>query len=277
MPRGQARATVATLTLTKNEAVNLRKCLRSLDGLPCRKIVVDSGSIDDTLAVAREFGAEVWFKEYVTEASSLNWALERLREAVDWVLILDADEELTPGLRRELASIPPPDDSTRGYYIRREMRFLRKPILHGGYQRNLVLRLVDPRATRVVELTRTLGYVDVKGPTRRLRHPMIHENLRPLTDWILKHDLYAQREAEDRITGLNGPSPVTEGKARVLLHRYVLSRFPKLLLPISYFIYRYLLRGGFLDGTTGLIYFTLHDLWYPTLIVGKMVELEKKL
>lgn len=262
------------VVLTKNEEPHIEDLLISLQGLDCHVLIVDSGSTDRTLEICEQYGAEIVYYEYVTEARTRNWVL-RQRKDVDWILFLDADERLSPELNRELQRLPSPSEGIVGYYVRREMWFLGKPLRYGGHQRNYLLHLLHPPVAEVVEETRTLEYVRVEGRTARLRHPIIHENKKPLRDWVLKHDFYAQREAEDRRNNVQRRKPVTEGRARAFIHRYILSRMPPLLLPFAYFGYRYFVRLGFLDGRVGFIYYVMHDLWYPTLIAAKLVELDQ--
>lgn len=261
--------------LTKNEEAHIEDVLKSLDGLDCSVLIVDSGSTDRTLEICEKYGTEVVFYEYVTEAKTRNWVLAE-RAGVDWILFLDADERLSPELNRELRSLPSPSEGVVGYYIRREMWFLGHPLRYGGHQNNYLLHLLHPPVSQVVEETRTLEYVKVEGPTGRLDHHMIHENKKPLRDWVMKHDFYAQREAEDRRAGVRRDKSVTEGRTRAFMHRHILSRCPPLLLPFAFFAYRYILRLGFLDGRVGFIYYAMHDFWYPTLIAAKLVELDQQ-
>lgn len=259
--------------LTKNEEAHIEDVLSSLDGLDCNILIVDSGSTDKTLEICEKYGAEIVFYEYVTEAKTRNWVLTE-RADVDWILFLDADERLTPELNLELRELPDPSDGVVGFYIRREMWFLGRPLRFGGHQNNYLLHLLHPPVSQVIEQTRTLEYVDVKGRTGRLKHHMIHENKKPLRDWVVKHDFYAQREAEDRRSGVKRDKSVTEGRSRAFIHKHLLSRLPPLLLPFAFFVYRYFLRLGFLDGRVGFIYYVMHDFWYPTLIAAKLVELD---
>lgn len=265
-------SSIRAVILTKNEEAHLADCLASLTGLDCEILVVDSGSDDATLEIAESFDAEVVFYEYITEAQTRNWVLDNCGD-VDWILFLDADERLTAELNKELRTLPSPDGGPVGYYMEREMWFLGHPLRHGGHQKNFILHVLHPPRARVIEQTRTLEYVKVDGKTAHLKHRMIHENKKPLREWVMKHDFYAQREAEDRLEGVRRAKSVTEGRTRAFLHNGVLSRFPPLAMPFVFFLYRYFFRLGFLDGRVGFMYYVMHDLWYPTLIAAKLVEL----
>nr|NIW23250.1 glycosyltransferase [Gammaproteobacteria bacterium] len=128
---------ISALVTTYNEQRTIGRCLASLDGFG-EVLVVDSFSNDRTLEIVRSFGVRVEQHEYASAAKQKNWALERVEN--DWVLILDADEELTPPLRSEIEALPevPP---YLGYWIHRDSQYLGRRIRYCGWQRDKVLRL----------------------------------------------------------------------------------------------------------------------------------------
>jgi glycosyltransferase involved in cell wall biosynthesis len=262
--------------LTKNDESQIAPCLESAKGLDADFLVVDSGSTDKTVEIARGLGAEVAFYEFVTEARSRNWILKTWGPRYEWVVFIDSDERLTPELRDEIAALPSPYSGPKGYSMRRLMFFLGKELRYGGHQDVWVLHVLHPPAARVVEQTRTLEYVRVDGPVGKLCHPLIHENRKGLSDWTLKHNFYAQREAEDRVERRRRKEPVTEGRLKAFIHDRILTAIPPFFLPVLFFVYRYVFRLGFLDGRVGLIYYLLHDLWYPFLVAAKVDEIKKK-
>src|SRR6266436_1019768 len=133
---------VSVIILTYNEEVNLPACLDSLKGLACEVFVVDSGSTDRTVEIARLCGAEVAFHEFQTQAQQLNWALDHLSFKGDWLLRMDADERLTPELAQELATrLPTFPSEITGLYIKRRTYFMGRWIRHGGYYPTWILRV----------------------------------------------------------------------------------------------------------------------------------------
>lgn len=265
---------IAVLTLDEEE--NLPSCLESLGEAEADVIVIDSGSTDSTGEIVAKAGIELVFHEFESIARQRNWVLEEYGNRYDWVLFLDADERLTPGLARELRRLPSPGAKAvpAAFYIKREFWFMGYPLRHGPYRNNQILRLVHPPKARVFEQTRTLEYTQVDGAVGYLRAPMIHENHRPLSDWIIKHDWYSTREAEDRRAFSHGSVSVTEHRVRAFIRRRVVSVIPPLLIPYLSFFYRYVIQQGFLDGRIGFIYYVLHDLWYPFLTAAKLIELD---
>lgn len=264
--------------LTKDEELNLPVCLRSTVQVDADVTVIDSGSTDTTVEIAREAGANVAFHEFISFASQRNWVIDNLAGPYDWVLFLDADERLTAELAAELANLPERNGATTpaGYYINREFWFLGHPLRHGPYGNNRVMRLLDPRHARVDEQSRNLEYAAIDGVVGELDAPMIHENHRPLTDWVMKHDWYSSAEAEYRLgKDHEKAGAVSEHKVRAWLRRKVLVMIPPTLLPFTNFFYRYFVQAGFLDGRVGFIYYVLHDFWYPFLTAAKIVEIKE--
>ncbi len=262
--------------LTKDEQDNIEQCLDSVVPLGCDVLVVDSGSTDSTVSLAEARGAEVVFHPFESIAQQRNWVLEEYGNSYDWVLFLDADERLSAGLAEELAALKPPGPAGPfGYYIFRHFYFLGKRLRHGEFARSKVLRLLCPARSRVVEQTRTLEYAKVDGPVGILKNPLIHENRKPLSDWIRKHDWYSTREAEDEAAGMGFHAErVSENPINAFLNATVGRALPPLLRPFALFAYSYVFRLGFLDGKAGLIYYFLHDFWYPLLTAAKLHELK---
>lgn len=265
---------IAVLTL--DEEANIPSCLETLGEAEAKVVVVDSGSTDATEEIVAGFGFEFVVHEFISIARQRNWVLEEFGEDYDWVLFLDADERLTPGLARELRHLPEPGPSAAAFYIKREFWFMGHPLRHGPYADNQILRLVHPPLSSVFEQTRTLEYTKVDGAVGHLKAPMIHENHRPLSDWIIKHDWYSTREAEDRKAFSHGAVKVTEHRVRAFFRRRIVPRIPPLMMPFVSFFYRYLFQAGFLDGRAGFIYYVLHDFWYPFLTAAKIIEIDEQ-
>lgn len=261
--------------LTKDEGPNIGACLDSVVPLGCDVVVVDSGSTDETVSIAEEKGAEVVFHPFESIAQQRNWVLDRFGPRFDWILFLDADERISPGLAAELECLDAPgEDGPFGYYIDRHFYFLGRRLRHGRFAGNKVLRLLCPERSSVLEQTRTLEYARVDGPVSSLSCPMIHEDHKPLSEWIRKHDWYSTREAEDEAAGMgSGAERVSENPVASFAHARVVRQIPPLLRPFLIFFYSYFLRLGFLDGRAGFIYYFLHDLWYPMLGAAKLYEI----
>lgn len=273
------------VVLTLNEAVHLRRCLQSLAGVVDETVVVDCGSTDDTLAIAREFGAKILQHPWMNHATQFNWALEQLDPSTEWVLRLDADEYLTPGLADEIrAVLPRLGPEVAGAYCSRRMTFQGRMIRWGGVFPVRVLRLF--RYGRGGCENRWMDeHIKVNGRTVDLRGEIIDDNWNTLSWWIAKHNAYASREAVDLLNLKYGFLPLdsvagwTAGQAgrKRWLKEKVYARLPPGLRAFAYFFYRYLLRLGFLDGRIGGAFHVLQGFWYRYLVDLKVLEVERYL
>lgn len=285
-----SRLPIAVLVITRDEEANLPECLASVRDWASQVFVVDSGSADGTTAIARRMGATVVTHPFEGYSTQRNWALEHLPVTCDWVLWLDADERVSPELARELrqwfgglgGERGRQRERLAGFYIKRRLLFMGRWMRHGGYYPVWLLRL-HRRAAGRWDGRSVNEHAIVDGPTAKLRHDLFHEDRRDLSHWIVKHDRYAALEAAELLRRRGGAedawgSPVGSQAARKRwLRRVFWDRLPLLLRPLAYFLYRYVLLLGFLDGRAGLVYHFLQGFWYPFLIDAKALEAERRL
>jgi len=280
------QAPVAIVILTYNEEVNIRSCLKSVQGLTDEVFIVDSFSTDNTLAVAKDDTDKIYQNAWVHWAHQRNWALDNLPISYAWVFFLDADERLTEELCAELAETltNPAAPAVEGYYIKRNFYFMGRWLKHGGYRADYILRLIRKDKARSVG-SGAREYVMVQGRLGRLSGQMIHEDHKDLGFWIDKHNKLALLEAEELLrleTQLltEAQPQIQEGKKiehgfRKWLREKIWVRMPILIRPFCYFFYRYVVQLAFMDGKEGFIYCFLHGLWYPFLVDSKYLEFKK--
>lgn len=254
---------VSVIIPTRNEACNLPRCLESLRGV-AEVYVVDSHSTDATCRIAREHGAKVVQFDYPGGwPKKRQWALDRLPLACDWVLLLDADEALTPELFSEIENAIRNGDRS-GYYVALDMFFLGRRLRFGNasfWKLSLFRRGHGHFECRLEDQNLSMGdmevheHVMVDGPTARLKERIIHHNVNSLSHYIQKHNEYSNWEVRVwREGGGNGLQPNlwgTQAERRRWLRKKFL-RFPG--SPLLFFVYKYIFRLGFLDGVPGLIY-----------------------
>jgi glycosyltransferase involved in cell wall biosynthesis len=269
---------LAVVILTRNEEENLPQALASVTGWAAEVWVVDALSTDRTVALARGAGAAVVTHEFTGYAAQRNWALRTLPLHREWVLFLDADESVSPELRTEIAhTLAASPEEVAGYYVKRRFIFLGRWLRHGGYYPVWLLRLARHRVARWEERG-VDEHLLVDGPTGRLRHDLVHDDRRPLSRWIERHVQYAQLSAADlvRRAGHGGRPPRWRSSDPAERTRWwyerVYRRAPLGLRAAAYFAYRYVLRGGFLDGSQGFVYHVLQALWYRVLIDAQVME-----
>jgi len=258
---------ITVIVPVRNEARNLPRCLESLRGMG-EVYVVDSQSSDDTCAIAESFGARaIQFHYPGGWPKKRQWAMDTLPIAYDWILLLDADEVVTPELAREIQQrIQDPDMA--GYRICLQLYFLGRLLRHCDAsfwklslfrkgQARFECRLKDQDASMAdMEIHE---HVIADGPTAELRNPLVHHNFESLSRYIQKHDEYSNWEArvlsrvEESSEEMSASLFGTQAQRRRWLKRK-LYRLPG--SPVLLFLYRYVFRLGFLDGVPGLIYCT---------------------
>jgi glycosyltransferase involved in cell wall biosynthesis len=272
---------LSVVILTHDEESNLPACLASLRELDAEIFVVDSGSTDRTLAIARDAGCRVVEHPFENYAAQLNWALDRLPVATPWVMRLDADERLTPELARELsARLRDLPDEVTGLLVKRRVYFWGRWIRHGGYYPTWLLRIWRHGRARCEQRWMDEHMIVDRGRTLRLDHDIVDENRKGLTFWTDKHNRYADREVQDLLAleerattaGELGDQP----GSRRWLKENLYARSPLLWRAFAYWLYGYVLRLGFLDGRPGLVFHFLQGFWYRFLVDAKLCELKRR-
>jgi glycosyltransferase involved in cell wall biosynthesis len=236
--------------------------------------IVDSGSTDATLAIADELGAKVVSHKFETHTRQWRWALATLPLRTEWVLALDADQRLTPELADAIASAFGEGGSsgeTDGFFLNRRQVFRGRWIKYGGYYPKYLLKLFRRSAVALHDSDLVDHHFHVSGRTRQLRGDLIEDNRNEaqIFDWIQKHNRYARLQATQELQQLNaGAAPRLFGSPdeRTAWMKSVWSRLPLYLRPFAYFVYRYILRLGFLDGKEGFIFHFMQAYWYRLLI-----------
>jgi glycosyltransferase involved in cell wall biosynthesis len=275
---------IVAVILAYNEEQHLPRCITSIQNVANEIIVIDCFSTDTTLEIARKYGARILQRPWVNYATQFNWALTQLDPDTEWVLRIDADEYLTPDLIAEIQShlldLSPECD---GVYCNRRMTFQGKLIRHGGVFPVKVLRLF--RYGRGQCENRWMDeHIKVSGATADFSGELIDDNLNTLTWWTEKHNSYASREAidllnleyhfmpHDSVANLRGGK---QAGVKRWLKEKVYARLPGGFRALIYFVYRYFVRLGFLDGREGLTFHFLQGFWYRFLVDAKVAEVKR--
>jgi glycosyltransferase involved in cell wall biosynthesis len=256
---------VSVIIPVRNEAHNLRRCLESLRGAG-EVYVIDSGSTDETIEIARSFDAKVVQFDYRGGwPKKRQWAMDTLPLAYEWVLLMDADEALTLELADEIrqAFANPLYD---GYYIALRMHFLGRVLRHSNasfYKLSLFRRVKGRFECRSRNQDASMcdmevhEHVVVEGRTAKLQNPLVHRNVETLSRYIGKHDGYSTWEAHVWSRAENGSNdlPPSLLGTQAQRRRWLKKRFLGLPgSPVVLFLYRYFFCLGFLDAVPGLIY-----------------------
>ena len=284
---------VSVIVAAKNEARNLPVCLRSLGGVG-EIYVVDSKSRDETAEIASSFGAHVVQFEYGGGwPKKRQWAIDSLPLKYEWVLLLDADEALTPELASEIRSAVC-NPGADGYYISLDMFFLGKHLRHSGasfYKLCLFRRTKGRFECRTKDQDTSMcdmevhEHVMVSGKCARLKNSLLHRNVESLARYIEKHNEYSNWEARvwNTAESTHELRPAIWG-SQAQRRRWLRRNFFRLPgSPVLFFFFKYILRLGFLDGVPGLIYcgfqavqfFHIKAKIYETRLASQQVRLSR--
>lgn len=277
----KAKLPITAIILTYNEEYMIRGCLESLKPLAIEIIVVDSGSTDATLAIAKEYTDHIYLHQFENYGKQRNWALEHLPIKTEWVLNLDADHRITTKLVQEIwkAFSTPVSLGVDGFLTSRKTIFLGKWIRFGGHYPTYHCVLFRLGKGKCEEKLYDQHFI-VDGRTLKLKGDVIDNLTENISSFIDRHNRWAALEADDQFFRLSRTNThLIKGSIRgnsIQIRRYFKSlyeRFPLFVRPTIYFVVRYFFRLGFLDGGRGLIFHILQGFWFRFLVDSKIYEL----
>jgi len=223
---------ITAIIPTKNEEHNIEAVLQSVS-FADEIMVVDSFSTDKTIELAKIYTDFIIQREYHYSASQKNWAIPQASN--QWVLLVDADERITPELRSEISEILNRDTDKSAFWIYRRNYFMGKPVKFSGWQNDKVIRLFKRDECRY-EDKHVHAEIITQGKIGKLKNPMEHYTYKNLRTYLAKMDQYTTWSAYDR------------------LHKVKrVTYFHLVLKPLYRFFTHYILRLGFLDGKTGFV------------------------
>ncbi|MGH7884209.1 MAG: glycosyltransferase family 2 protein [Thermodesulfobacteriota bacterium] len=272
---------LTVVILTFNEELNIEKCLNSVADYVNGIFIVDSYSTDKTLEIAKNFENVVIFQnKFETHSKQWLWALKNLPIKNDWIFGLDCDQTVTNKLWIELIDLFKNGvDNFDGLYIKRKYIFMGKWIKYGGFYPKYLLKIF--RKNKVIVDSNELvdHHFFINGTTKLLENDIIEENYNEnnLSFWTYKHIKYAERfavEFSKKNEHNNKLSLDGTPDQKIITNKTIFYKLPAFLRPFLYFIYRYFIRLGFLDGRQGLIFHFLHALWFRFLVDAKIFELK---
>lgn len=279
---------LSVIILTFNEEIHIERCLRSVQCIAKKVFIVDSYSTDRTVEIAESLGAKVWQHEFINYAKQFQWALDTLLLETGWVMRLDADEypdsKLVEELQQRLPSLP---EKITGINLKRRHIFMGRWIKHGTRYPLILLRIWRTGKGRIEQRWMDEHIVVEAGKTITFAYDFSDHNLHNINWWTEKHNKYATREAIDILNRRYGlfyfddvapgmPDFSQAGFKRMIKER-IYNALPIFSGPLLYFLYRYFIRLGFLDGKEGVAYHFLQGFWYRFLVEAKVMELDLEL
>jgi len=244
------RQTLSVAMIAMNEEANLPRTLESVRWAD-EIVVVDSGSKDRTLEIAESFGAKTSYRAFGGHGEQKNVALDLCTS--EWILLLDADEVLTPELQTEIRQLLECADGRKpqfdAYWIPRLNLYFGRWIRHGGFYPDRKLRLFRRRAARLSEGVGPHSTPQFAGPKGRLKGDMVHYAYPTLSVYLEHMNRYSTE-----IALLSTAKGRTSNSWPAFLWNAVAN-------PAATFVYNYFFRLGFLDGREGLILHINHSVY----------------
>lgn len=267
----RATAPVSVVILTLNEEVNIADCLRSCDW--CDDVhVVDSGSNDRTVEIAREMGAKVYFHGFESFGKQRNWAIENCPAKHDWIFHLDADERFTPDLVSAMRDLIAAGPKAAGYHVPQKFmfmgRWLRRTAVYPTYQ----MRLFHKTRMRFCDWGHGQREM-TQGEVRVINVPYLHYGLsKGLSEWMDRHNRYSTAEAIEAAKLLSGKAQWKDVFSRDPIKRRRAYKEVSYRLPfrasIRHFVTLFIL-GAIFEGKPGRTYAHLLNL-YERMITLKL-------
>lgn len=275
---------VTTIILAYNEEKHIKRCLDNVSPISKKVYVIDSPSTDSTVDICTEYpNVEVVVHKYPgNQAEQFNWAIDNLDINTEWILRLDADEYLLPELIDELRErVPALTEDVTGIEFKRRHIFMGRWVKHGIYP-VVLLRMFRKGCGRYENRLMDEHIMLSHGRSVIFENDFCDHSLISISDYCQKHIGYAQREAIsvlDEEYGLTDRNRQNEGLGKQALEKHkkksLYNKLPLFWRSFAYFLYRYLLKGGFLDGKEGFLFAYIQGWWYRTLVDAKIMEVEK--
>ena len=271
---------ITVIILTKDEELNIRRCINSIKNLADRIIVVDSGSKDRTVEISKKLGAEVFEHPFIHYAAQFNWALDNTKITTTWVYRIDADEYVTPELSNEILRKCKEhrNDDVTAFLMKHKLYFLGKYLKHGGAYPFIKITIFKPQYARFEERAMGEHVVPLKGRCLQFTNDCIHYDCKNLTTFIDKHNKYATREVIDyferRKKKKNQAALYQAAERTKWLRDGLYYKLPKFFRARLYFLFCYYIKLGFLDGKAGKIYAWIQAYMYRYIVDAKIVEQE---
>ncbi len=241
--------------ITKNEEKHIGLCLQKLQWAD-EIILVDSGSNDNTVEIAKSYGAKIFTRPFDNFSKQKNYCIKQATK--QWILLVDADEFIEKKLAQEIQEVITNQNTYRAFWVTRQVRWLGKPLRFGGLQNEALIRLIKNGYGYYQRDVHEEMIVD--GKVGHLTHSMLHDTTPTMNDYIRKHRHYLILDLRMRLKTGKIPS-----LAKIWL-------WPSLL-----FVRKYIFQLGFLDGLNGFKYqlACVHFVWAKYKLTRK-INLKRK-
>lgn len=273
---------ISAFIITYNEELHIRRAIENARKYAREVYILDSYSTDNTCNIAKSMGAHVYKRKFTYHADQLNWGLDNIPFATEWIWRQDADEYLTDELIAEIEKVLPLTRKEVNAFTAPCLRkFMGRYIKHGIIPLEL-LRLFRRGHARWENKKMDEHIYITDGIVGTFCNAFYDDSLMTLTEWTQKHNNYATKEAIDLLCseyGLHeGSNVVNSGEHSMAVRKKKLKyiKLPLFWRSFAFFVYRYFFRLGFLDGKEGFLWHFLQGFWYRTLADAKVFEIKKR-
>lgn len=272
---------ITAIIMTKNEASNIGRCLESIKDFASRAVVIDCGSTDDTVEIAKSYGADVYYHEFEYYAAQFNWGLDNCNITTKWAIRLDADECFSKELCDEISEniALHDDDDVNGFVMCADYYFMGKRIGHGAKMKNKLM-IFKTGIGRIENRRRDAHTILSEGRSITLKNRFQHYDFKDLNHFVARYNWYATREAQDYVDFINGKQEAQLNDKETQKNREkkygIYYKQKPFLRAFLLFCRNYFIKGGWKDGKEGLIYHFLSSFWYRFLVDAKIYEYTAK-
>lgn len=253
---------LSVVIITKNEALNISRCLESVKDIADEIVVVDGFSTDKTAEISKSYGHKVILNEFKGYGDQKQFAVDQAKN--DWVLSIDADETVTDELKNEINLLFRTGNEggndqlleINGYYIPFSMFFMGRIMKHSGLGNEFHLRLFN-RTKGGFTRSEVHESIEVEGDKKKLSGKIIHRSYRDIAHHLEKINIYTTQASEE----------YTKNKRR-FGKWWVALKFP-----VTFFTF-YIIRRGFLDGYPGFMW-AFMAAFYTSMKIAKTIEIQK--
>lgn len=268
---------ISVAILTYDDEIQIENCLNSLKGFSNDIVIIDSYSEDKTIEICKKHNTRIYQNTFVNQAIQFNWALDKINFKNDWILRLDSDEILPKKIKEEILETISKETNIKAYFLNRRMYWMGKWLKHGRMYPHHILRLFKNGYAKYEE--KTEEHLIVNGELGYIKSDFLEDNKKNNLDYFTqKHIQTANGELKEINNFLKDNSGI---KSNFFGHKVNRTRWlkeniymnsPLFLRPFIYFIYRYFICLGFLDGKPGFIFHILQGFWYRFYIDSKVYE-----
>ena len=266
---------ILVVILTFNSSGVIERTVRAAQQFCPRVLIVDSFSTDNTRELAAQLGCEVVTRAFKHYADQRNWAITQHGNAHAWQLHLDADEVLDARAIASLREAVLRPGSAVGFLLKRLTYFMGRPLRFAG-ENSWHLRLFRTGQAACEDRLYDQHFT-CRGPVARLDGLMHDLNAGSLSEWTARHNRWSDLEALELQRPQDVPGKLagelsSDPRKRRRLYKGFYYRLPPGLRALGYFVFRYVVQFGFLDGRAGFYYNFLQSLWFRMLVDAKLAE-----